>query len=574
MSKDLVKLNIPGQSIEGETEYSEKGIFCNGKRVKPWLIVRIMKIRRGSLIICGSHFLNSFGEYRCCFRDDSKNRYKLKDTQSVLRTFEEFDGLTLIEQFFEVEIPLEGISHLEFLVSPKGEDPADDLPDRMTVVITYGRHGKLVSNVPGAYYAHGGYVLTKKRKRILVARCGQEEILKAELDHCAELRNAGVNEKLVSLRLEAVKRRALKKQEIWIVCDRDNAARDNGEALFKFLVKNEKAAKVYFAIDENCEDYSRMQQYGDVLKMGSDEYYLAYLMADKVISSQSGDWVTNPFGEDGKYMRSLYDFDFIFLQHGIILNDLSNWFVYYLLDISLFVTSAEREYEAVSHYGYCCNEKTVKLTGLPRFDYLEDQREKKIVFMPTWRKDISGDVIPGTSHREYSEAFKESEYFRFYNSLINSPELIGVMKRHGYTGELYVHPAFTVQARDFEGNDTIKVVESIADYSKVFRENSLMVTDYSSVAFDFAYLKKPMVYTIFDSDTFFENHHCGQGYFDYVRDGFGPVCEDLDTSIKAIIGYIESGCTMEKEYQSRVDDFFRYTDKNNCRRVYEYIKEL
>ena len=148
------------------------------------------------------------------------------------------------------------------------------------------------------------------------------------------------------------------------------------------------------------------------------------------------------------------------------------------------------------------------------------------------------------------------------------------MKRHGYTGELYVHPAFTVQARDFEGNDTIKVVESIADYSKVFRENSLMVTDYSSVAFDFAYLKKPMVYTIFDSDTFFENHHCGQGYFDYVRDGFGPVCEDLDTSIKAIIGYIESGCTMEKEYQSRVDDFFRYTDKNNCRRVYEYIKEL
>ena len=45
--------------------------------------------------------------------------------------------------------------------------------------------------------------------------------------------------------------------------------------------------------------------------------------------------------------------------------------------------------------------------------------------------------------------------------------------------------------------------------------------DYSSIAFDFAYMKKPLIYYQFDQDKYYTNHFA-KGYFDCERDGFGP----------------------------------------------------
>lgn len=101
-----------------------------------------------------------------------------------------------------------------------------------------------------------------------------------------------------------------------------------------------------------------------------------------------------------------------------------------------------------------------------------------------------------------------------------------------------------------------------------------MVTDYSSVAFDFAYLKKPIVYTQFDVEVFYNQHINKQGYFSYERDAFGPVCYDYESAVDAIIKQLDRGCQMEEVYKQRVDSFFAYTDQNNCERVYQAIKEL
>lgn len=148
------------------------------------------------------------------------------------------------------------------------------------------------------------------------------------------------------------------------------------------------------------------------------------------------------------------------------------------------------------------------------------------------------------------------------------------MKRYGYTGELYIHPAFTVQAKDFQGNDIIKVSKTIANYNKVLAEGALMVTDYSSAVFDFAFLKKPVVYTQFDSEVFYKEHHCRQGFFDYKTDGFGPVCCNKKSAIDTLVNYIKIGCTMEGEYKRRVDGFFEFNDSDNCKRVHKEIKRL
>lgn len=67
---------------------------------------------------------------------------------------------------------------------------------------------------------------------------------------------------------------------------------------------------------------------------------------------------------------------------------------------------------------------------------------------------------------------------------------------------------------------------------------------------------------------------CTAGYFDYERDGFGEVEYDLDGTIDRIIEYMQNGCRLKEKYRQRIDHFFAFQDKNNCRRVYEKILEL
>ena len=95
------------------------------------------------------------------------------------------------------------------------------------------------------------------------------------------------------------------------------------------------------------------------------------------------------------------------------------------------------------------------------------------------------------------------------------------------------------------------------------------------MAFDFAYLRKPIVYSQFDKESFFDgNHICDQGYFEYDRDGFGPACYDYETTLQAIINYIKKDCKIEDKYLERINNFYAYHDTNNCKRVYDEILKL
>ena len=80
-----------------------------------------------------------------------------------------------------------------------------------------------------------------------------------------------------------------------------------------------------------------------------------------------------------------------------------------------------------------------------------------------------------------------------------------------------------------------------------------------------------MIYSHFDRDSFFENHGCESGYFDYERDGFGPVCTTVQEVADNIVSLIRNDCRMEQKYIERTDNFFYYRDRQNCRRIADVI---
>ena len=53
--------------------------------------------------------------------------------------------------------------------------------------------------------------------------------------------------------------------------------------------------------------------------------------------------------------------------------------------------------------------------------------------------------------------------------------------------------------------------------------------------------------------------------------GFGEIAKSTEGLVNLIMNYVNCNCEMKDKYKKRVDDFFEYHDKNNCKRVYEFI---
>lgn len=367
-----------------------------------------------------------------------------------------------------------------------------------------------------------------------------------------------------------------KKRPIWLVSDRSMMAHDNGEALFRYIMSRDDCpADVYFVMSKKSADVDRIKSIGKVLYQESLRFKLKFLLADKIIASQADVETTNPFIRLLDRYVDLFNFQFVFLQHGIIRHNLSSWLNRYEKDIALFVTSADKEYNSIFTNPYYYDKSQVVLSGLPRYDYLESEPAGKLILAPTYRKNLSKEKTDRVGRRHYDPTFRHTEYRTFYNNFMNDPRLLSALKDANMTGEFLLHPVFAEQRRDFVENEQFTLAEMPYDYQKAFREGNILVSDHSSVVFDFAYLKKPVVYAHFDVDTFFHGHSYDKSnFFLDEDDGFGSVYYNYDTLVEGVVESIRSGCKMKKQYTDRVDRFFHHVDTRNSERVYNAILEL
>ena len=170
--------------------------------------------------------------------------------------------------------------------------------------------------------------------------------------------------------------------------------------------------------------------------------------------------------------------------------------------------------------------------------------------------------------------FTDSAYFRFYNSLINDERLLSAAEEYGYTVCYLPHPITLPQIGHFTHDPRVKFYSPDDEYRDVYAQSDLVVSDYSSAVFDFAYLRKPIVYAQFDKKEFFSSHTYTEGYFDYERDGFGEVTYDLDSTVDLLIDYMKNGCALKDVYRARIDGFFAFEDQNNCKRILEKIESM
>ncbi|EPN8822396.1 CDP-glycerol glycerophosphotransferase family protein, partial [Campylobacter coli] len=337
--------------------------------------------------------------------------------------------------------------------------------------------------------------------------------------------------------LNKQKKQRIKNSNLWLFADMSWRADDNAEHLYRYVMRNHPKQKIAFILSKKSIDYLRLKKEGFKL-VDPKSFYFKYLIykADKIISSHVDRYIFNALGGD-----TLKTKDFIFLQHGVIKDDLSRWLNQRKIDI--FITSTKAEYDSIAgdfnHYKF--STKEVVLTGLARWDALVKNNilnTKQILIMPTWREYLSGKVQKYGARARNPE-FVKSLYFQKWQEFLCSKELEKLAVQCGYSIVFIPHPQVRMYLEDF--NLPSYIITSYKEsMQELFCKSSLMITDYSSVAFEMAVLKKPVLYYQFDKDEFFAKHLYTQGYFDYERDGFGEVCfnyNQLLYYLKDILSY-------------------------------------
>lgn len=350
-------------------------------------------------------------------------------------------------------------------------------------------------------------------------------------------------------------------KEIWLFMDKRETADDNAIHLFKYSINIHENIKKYFTISKDSKHFQELNELKNIVPFYSIKQRLIFLLSDKIISSHPDESVLNPFfNKNIKLYSGLINSEKIFLQHGVTKDNVSRWLRKYDKDLILLVTVSDIEAKSFLDHGYNYHEETIQVLGFPRFDNLKSEsRKKQILIMPSWRRQLENLT---------DDEIKHSEYFIRFNSLLNDDKLIEYLKQKDYKIIFRPHPKVLEFIDLFDSNSQV-ILDTDSKYQDLFNNSSLLISDYSSVSFDFAYIKKPILYYHYSDD-----YHFKESYFDYENMGFGEVIHDHDDLVDIIINYIDNGCSMKEKYIRRVENFFKFIDKNNCKRVYESIKKL
>ncbi|ETI69165.1 CDP-glycerol glycerophosphotransferase family protein [Neobacillus vireti] len=355
--------------------------------------------------------------------------------------------------------------------------------------------------------------------------------------------------------------------KIWLIHEKfSETAQDNSFSFFKYCYKNHPNKKVYFVIKKESEDCVHTIPYKKrVAHFMSVKHLFLILVSKRIISSEAKGHGFAWRVSQGMIKPRLNQKKYIFLQHGVLgLKKVDGTFnANGNNHADLFVTSSEIEKNIVHDYlGYPL--ENIIVTGLARWDELERQHtheKTEILCMPTWRNWLE-EVT--------DEEFIRSDYFQKYLELITSTELRNFLSEQDLYLNFYLHPKFIQYAKLFNSVDNrINIIEfGEQTVNSLIKRSSMLITDYSSVAWEYCYLDKPVLFFQFDKG----KYESLQGsYLDLDKDLFGRNSFDVNTLICHLKELVAAGMKLDNSIIKQKSKFFKYIDQNNCSRIYQEI---
>lgn len=156
---------------------------------------------------------------------------------------------------------------------------------------------------------------------------------------------------------------------------------------------------------------------------------------------------------------------------------------------------------------YNCDILKIEVTGQPRNDIFQKldtelNREKVIMYLPTFRED--------------KDSQEKLQYV--INELVNSDVLEKLLSQNNF--KFVVKPHYLTKVKMNKKRDHIFIYNDtdLPDVQKALADTDILITDYSSVASDFALLNRPIIFYDFDLRNYMPL--LADEYIEVLREGY------------------------------------------------------
>lgn len=352
-------------------------------------------------------------------------------------------------------------------------------------------------------------------------------------------------------------------KHIWLISEINFDARDNGYSFFKYLRKEQPCINCVYLIDKDNRNYLNVVNLGKTVKPHSLKHFLFFISAECIISTIVHGSCPNKYIVKAFQKKKLVKGKYVNLKHGIY-KDFSEMDLKSNAHLDLIICGTDPEYNYIlKTYGY--DKDQVVYTGLARFDTLDSSFTKnEILVMPTWRRWLD----PLSKNEFYSTTF-----FKCWSELVKMINENQLIKNGGIKIVFFVHPKMTKFLECFKSiaPNIIFCDAQSSNLQHLINESMMLITDYSSVFFDFAYLKKPVIYYQFDENDFYGQHY-KKSYFDYRVNGFGPVATSAEQTILHLKNILAG--KNDSKYLANISKTFLFMDTRNCERIFKEITRI
>ena len=364
--------------------------------------------------------------------------------------------------------------------------------------------------------------------------------------------------------------------DAWLFLDRDNEADDNAEHLYRWVAAQHPEVNAWFVLRKDSHDWERLREEGfRLVPHGSMEHFALFLNCTHLISSHMDRYIYAPLEE-----RFFTDFprpQYTCLQHGVTKDDISNWLNGIAFDFFITVTHDEDASFVNDGTGYELTRKEVILTGFPRHDKLLEPapRENILFVMPTWRTHLVGAWDGKGQRREINPHFYESQFVASWRAVFQDPRMQALLDNYAYRMVYFAHPCLDAYIDNMPFPAYVERLSkkncSIMDF---MRKSKILITDFSSVAFDMAANNSAILYyQTEEKNDYATAQKWEKGFFNYEAMGFGPVCRDLEALFLNLEKAMAADGVMSPLYAVRVDKTFAFRDRNCCQRIYAAISQ-
>lgn len=384
----------------------------------------------------------------------------------------------------------------------------------------------------------------------------------------ANLEYLSDNEEVYALRKAAD---ALRDKRIWLYYDCKGVEKDNGYLQFCHdFQKKDGIERYYITANEENTNYALFsdEQKPFVVAFGSDEHKALYLATEKVITAFIEDRNVIPFSSDElSYYCDVAHPEVIYLQHGILHAHLPWKYSPGKIMADKIVVSSHFELDSFTNT-YHFKKNDLIPAGMPRFDHIDVSKKpiNRILFAPSWRNYlIKADTDRGWITNE--KKFMESDYYKKINSFLNSEELSKILEEKDLYLDFKAHPIFAGYLHCFEKkNPRVEFAGSSVDDSAY----KFFITDFSSFVFDFAYLKRPIMYFVPDMPQFKSGMNLYRELDLPFEKAFGNLVTEPEAAVEELNRIAENDFVPDPVFKERMDNF--YLPLENCEEdLYQYL---